>query len=369
MADPGIDDIPKFPPVFVARVVMAIQNFLNWLRLRLMPSQLAVFELGASLWISMCIHAVAKLGVADLLKDGPLTADELAAQLKVHPEALYRVMRLLAGCGVFHQDRQRRFSLTRLGQKLRSDVPGSARAMMQYIGESWQMTPWLDILYTIRTGKSAFDHIYGMPFFDYCVAHPDAAKIFDDAMTSVIQLHGGAIIQAYDFSAVRSLVDVGGGRGVMLSAILKSCPHLQGVLFDLPHVVESAVPQLQAAGVEARCTRVGGNFFESIPAGHDAYLMSHIIHDWDDEHCLQILRTCRQAMPSHSKLLITETIIPPADNSRHQGKLSDIQMLLVLTGKERTEAEFRALLEAADFKINRIIPTAAPQFIIEALPS
>lgn len=360
-------DIPNLPPVFMVRGLLAVIDFLTRLRLKLMPPQLALIEMGVGVWISMSLHVIAKLKVADLLKDGAMTAEEMAPQLHAHPEALYRVLRLLSGVGVFHQDRNRRFSLTPTGQKLRSDVPQSARAMLHYIGEDWQMAPWVNILHSVQTGKPSFDHVYGMPFFDYCTQHPEAAHIFDDAMTSVVQLHAGAIIGAYDFSSFQSMVDIGGGRGLLLSAILQANVGLRGILFDLPHVVASAVPQLETAGVTSRCERVGGNFFESVPQGHEVYLLSHILHDWDDESCLRILKCCKQAMTAQSKLLITDAIIPPPDDSRYQGKLSDIQMLLVLTGKERTEIEFRTLIESAGLRVNRIIPTAAPEFIIEVM--
>jgi hypothetical protein len=275
---------------------------------------------------------------------------------------------MLSGYGIFTEDAQRRFKLSRIGEKLRPEVPGSAHAMLVYNGQRWQTEPYAELEFTLRTGKPSFDHVNGAPFFDYIAAHPDAASVFDSAMMSVTQLHASAVLGAYDFGTFDVVADVGGGSGLLLSAILAANPRLRGILFDVPRVVGRALPQLDSAGVVERCEIRAGDFFESVPAGADAYVMSHILHDWDDERCRTILRACRSNMAPGARLLVIDVIIAPCDNRFDQGKLTDMQMLFVLTGRERTEDEFRELLGSAGFAVRRIVRTAAPEWIIEAVP-
>ena len=338
------------------------------MRRALLPPQLYLFELSTALWTAQCLHAIARIGVAEHLSGGAATAEQLAARSDLHAPSLYRVLRMLCGYGIFCEDEQRRFRLSRIGEKLLHGVPGSARAMLVYNGRRWQTEPYAEIEYTLRTGRPSFEHVLGSPFFDYASAHPDVASDFDRAMTSVAQLHTSAVLGAYDFRSIGVLADVGGGNGLLLSAILAGNPRLQGILFDVPRVVDQAVPQLEAAGVEKRCVVRAGDFFQSVPAGADAYMMSHILHDWDDDRCLAILRTCRSNMARDARLLVIDVIIAPCDNRFDQGKLTDMQMLFVLTGRERTEPEFRDLLSSAGFVVRRVIRTAAPECIIEAVP-
>ena len=347
---------------------MSLHRGLSVLRRSLLPPQLYLFELGTSLWTAQCLHAIARLGIAERLAGGPATSEELAAGLGLHAGALYRVLRLLCGYGIFHEDGGRRFRLTNIGEKLRPAVPGSAHAMLVYNGQPWQTTPYADVEFTLRTGRPSFEHAYGESFFDYIAGHPDAASVFDNAMSSVAQLHASAVLGAYDFGRFRILADVGGGNGLLLSAILAANPRLRGILFDVPRVTANARTQLEAAGVAGRCEVRGGDFFESVPAGADAYLMSHIMHDWDDERCRAILRACHSNMEAGAVLLVIDVIIAPGDNRFDQGKLTDMQMLFVLTGRERTEPEFRELLASAGFAVRRIVRTAAPECIIEAVP-
>jgi hypothetical protein len=361
-----VDSLPKLPAPWFARCVMALHRGLAVLRRSLLPPQLYLFELGTALWTAQCVHAIARLGIAERLARGPATADELSAGLGVNAEALYRVLRLLCGYGIFIEDRDRRFRLSRIGEKLRPDVPGSAHAMLVYNGQQWQTEPYAQAEFTLRTGRPAFEHAFGASFFDYIAGHPDAASVFDNAMTSVTQLHASAVRGAYDFGKFGILADVGGGNGLLLSAILAAHPRLRGILFDLPRVTARARLQLDAAGVAGRCEIRGGDFFETVPAGADAYMMSHIMHDWDDERCRAILRACRSNMAPGALLLIIDVIIAPCDNRFDQGKLTDMQMLFVLTGRERTEPEFRELLASAGFAVRRIVRTAAPECIIEA---
>ncbi|MDQ6823314.1 MAG: methyltransferase, partial [Candidatus Eremiobacteraeota bacterium] len=221
---------------------------------------------------------------------------------------------------------------------------------------------------TLRTGKPVFDAMYGQPFFEFVREHADAASVFDGAMTSVAGLHAAAVCDAYDFSNVACVVDVGGGRGIQLTELLAKHRHLRGVLYDFPHVVEIPNPDLVSTDMQERCERVGGDFFESVPAGGDVYLLSHILHDWDDRRALSILRACRSAMAPSAKLLIVECVIENGTNRWSQGHLTDLQMSLTLSGKERTAAEFAQLLTEAGFSLSRILPLAAAESIVEALP-
>jgi hypothetical protein len=364
-----VTTLPKIPPPWFARCVMAFNRALARLRRKLLPPQLYLFELGTALWTAQCLHTVARLGVAERLARGPATADELAAGLDLHAPSLYRVLRMLCGYGIFIEDAQRRFRLSLIGEKLRPGVPGSAHAMLVYNGQKWQTEPYAQLEFTLRTGRPAFDHVFGAPFFDYMAARPDVAATFDSAMMSVTQLHASAVLGAYDFRTIGVLADIGGGNGLLLSAILAANPRLRGILFDLPRVVEHARAQMDAAGVAERCTIRGGDFFESVPSDADAYLMSHIMHDWDEERCRTILLACRANMPAGARLLVIDVIIAPCDNRFDQGKLTDMQMMFVLTGRERTESEFRELLASAGFSIRRIVRTAAPECIIEAVPN
>jgi len=361
--------LPKIPPPWVARCLLALNRGLARVRRALIPPQLYLFELGTAMWTAQCLHAIARLGVAERLKNGPATAEQIAAGFDLHAASLYRVLRMLCGYGIFSEDANRCFTLTHIGEKLLPGVPGSAHAMLEYNGQKWQTEPYAQAEFTLRTGKPAFDHAFGMPFFDYAAQHPDVASQFDRAMTSVSQLHASAVLGAYDFSSIGTLADVGGGNGLLLSAILSANPNVRGILFDLPRVVEQARLQLAAAGVADRCIIQEGDFFERVPAGADVYMMSHIVHDWDDDRCRKLLRACRAGMAPESRLLVIDVIITPGDNRFDQGKLTDMQMLLLLTGRERTASEFRDLLASAGFSIRRIVRTAAPECVIEAVPT
>ncbi|HLJ83641.1 MAG TPA: methyltransferase [Candidatus Eremiobacteraceae bacterium] len=358
----------KSPPAWLARIVSWTHRWLGSMRRAIVPPQLYLFELSTALWTAQCLSAIARLNVADRLAEMPLSAQQLADDLGLHAPSLYRVLRLLCGYGVFHEDRSGLFSLTPIGQRLRSDVPDSARAMLVYNGQPWQTEPYSHIEYTLRTGRPSFDQIFGAPFFEYAAGQPEVARIFDEAMTSVASLHVSAVSRAYDFGEVGLLADIGGGNGLFLSHLLAKHPRLRGVLLDLPHAAATAAAALARAGVSDRCTVEAGSFFDRVPENADAYLLSHVMHDWDDARCRAILRNCRRAMRPNSRLLVVDVVLGRADNRFAQGKLADIQMLLVLSGRERTEPEFRGLLESEDFVIQRIVPTSAPESIIEAVP-
>lgn len=314
-------------------------------------------------WISQAVYVAAKLGLADLLKDGPRTVDDLASATQTRPRPLYRLLRALASVGIFAEDGQGRFSLTPLGECLRSDVPVSQRAMAITAGELFYPA-WGELLYSVQTGGTAFEKVYGQPVFDYLSQNPAQARLFDETMGGVHGPETAAMLDAYDFSGVRVLADIGGGNGSVLTAVLKQHPALRGILFDLPGVVERAKVNLQAAGLASRCQVVGGSFFESVPEGADAYLLRHIIHDWDDERATAILRNVHRAMDASGKLLVVENVIPPG-NEPSFGKLLDLTMLVIPGGEERTEEEYRRLYGAAGFHLTRIVPTKAEVRVIE----
>jgi hypothetical protein len=317
-------------------------------------------------WISQSIHVVAVLGVADQLKDGPKSSNELAAATGAHAPSLYRLLRALASTGVFAEEGPDRFRLTPLAECLLSDRPGSQRSLAIMNGEE-HYRAWGDLLYSVRTGKPAFDHIFGKPVFDYIAGNPRAAAIFDDAMTGVHGVETAAMVEGYDFARFGTVLDVGGGNGGVLTTILQRHPAVRGVLYDRAHVIERARPRLQAAGLIDRCQLVGGDFFTSVPPGSDAYVMRHIIHDWDDGKSETILKNCRAAMTSAARLLVIETVIPPG-NEPCFAKFLDLTMLAIPGGQERTEAEYRALFGTAGFRLERIVPTKSSVSVIEGVP-
>jgi hypothetical protein len=306
---------------------------------------------------SQALFVAAKLGLADLLTDGPRTAGDLAAATQTDPRTLYRLLRSLAGMGVFAEDDRQRFSLTELAECLRSDVPGSQRAMAIMTGELYYAA-FGELLYSVRTGKVAFEKVYGLPIFDYLGQHPEQARQFDETMVGVHGRETAALLEAYDFSGIRVLADIGGGNGSVLTTVLQKYPDMRGILFDLPGVAERARAKVQVAGLTDRCRVVGGSFFESVPGDADAYLLRHIIHDWDDARATRILQHVHRAMAAGGKLLVVESVIPPG-NEPSFGKSLDLAMLVLPGGEERTAEEYRRLYETAGFRLIGIVPTKA----------
>lgn len=328
------------------------------------PPHVAMLEMISGFWISRAIYIAAKLGIADHLHDQPKSAEELAAVTGVHAPSLYRVLRALASVGVFAQDNDNRFRLTPLSETLRTDVRGSLRAFaIVELGEE-HYPAWGELLRSVKTGGVAFDHVFGVPIWEYFARHPENAKTFDDAMTEMTLAVNNAVLSSYDFSSIVKIVDVGGGHGSLTAAILKSNPGMKGVLFDLPPVIEGARARIEAEGIADRCELVGGDFFESVPRGGDAYILKWIIHDWDDERAVAILRNCHRAMIENGKLLLVEAVVPPGSEP-HLSKFMDLNMLVMTGGRERTEEEYRLLLKAAGFRLTRIIPTGSPMSVIE----
>jgi hypothetical protein len=314
-------------------------------------------------WISQALYVAAKLGLADLLTSGPRSADDLAQATKTDAPSLYRLLRALASVGVFADDGSHRFSLTPLAECLRSDVPGSQRALAIMSGEEHYRS-WGDVLYSVQTGKPAFDKLYGMPVFEFLSKNPEQATVFDAAMVGVHGRETAAMTDAYDLSGVAVLADIGGGNGSLLTTVLQKYPTMRGMLYDLPGVTERARANLRAAGLADRCQVIGGNFFASVPGGADAYLMRHIIHDWDDDRASMILRNIHRALGKEGRLLVVEGVIPPGNDASF-GKLLDLTMLVIPGGKERTEEEYRKLYEACGFRLTRIVPTRAEVSVIE----
>lgn len=316
-------------------------------------------------WVSQSIYAVAKLGVADLLRDGPQDAEQLARSLRVDQGALYRMMRALASYGLFAEDHDHRFRLTPLGSLLQTDVPGSMRAMAIWNGEL-PYRAWGSVMHTMETGQPALKHALGMRLFEYLSQHAESRRVFDEAMTGLSMQVSQAVVSAYDFSGIKRIVDVGGGEGTLVASILAAHDHMEGILFDLPPAVENARKQIETAGLASRCEVVGGDFFEQVPAGADCYILASVIHDWDDEHGLRILKQCRRSMDHGKRLLLVECVIPDSSEPLFS-KLLDLQMLVVTGGRERTETQFRDLLTAAEFRVSRVIQTTVPECIIEAV--
>jgi hypothetical protein len=318
--------------------------------------------------ITQLIYVAAKLGLADLLAAGPQSSAELAAQTGTHAPSLYRLLRALSSFGVFREEAVDRFALTALAQPLRSDVPNSVRGLAMFAGDPQSWLPWGDLAQTVTTGEQAFLRVFGQDNWPYRAAHPEADAIFNGAMTSNSRRDIAAILAAYDFGPFRTVADVAGGQGALLAGILQAHPALRGILFDQPHVVEQAAPVLEAAGVADRCAVVGGNFFQEVPPGGDAYLLRRIIHDWDDPDSVAILRQCRRAVSTAGKLLLIEVVIGPANQSDF-ATLSDINMMVAQGGRERTADEFAALLAEAGFMLTRVVPTAWRSSIVEAVPA
>lgn len=322
---------------------------------------------------SQAVHAATKLGVADVLGKGALRFDEIAQATQTRPDRMHRLLRALASFDVVKDLGAGRFELTPVGDCLRTDAPASVRPLVLLMGSEnfWQALASLDAC--VKTGQNAYQILYGVEnSFAYYEKHPQAARIFDDAMSAASALVGAIAARAYDFSGVRRVVDVGGGHGKVLASILKANPHLRGTLFDLPRVAEGASALLAKEGVADRCDAVGGDMFASAPSGGDVYLLSHVIHDWDDSHATKVLQVCRRAMAPAAKLLILDRVMPErmeASPTVQGNVLLDLRMMVgTVGGRERTAEEFKSLLGAADLQLTRIIPTPAPVSVIEATP-
>ncbi|MDX2301641.1 MAG: methyltransferase [Microscillaceae bacterium] len=331
-----------------------------------LPPQAVLLQMLFGYAPARAISIAAELRIADLLTNGSKTAEELALKTNSHARSLYRLLRACASVGVFWEDTEKRFSLTPMADFLRSDNPESLRAFAEMLAHGEQFQTWSALDFSVQTGTPAFDKVHGMPIFEYYPTHPKSGQIFNDAMTSMSLGSSMAVMQAYDFSGITKLVDIGGGHGFLLASILEKYLNMTGILFDTPPIVEEAKGLLEKHGVSNRCETAGGNFFESVPNGGDAYMMKHIIHDWNDEECVTILKNCRKGIVDGGKLLVIEMVVPKG-NEPSLSKLLDLQMLAVLPGCERTEDEYSTLFSKASFKLTNIIPTMSPYSVIEGV--
>ncbi len=333
----------------------------------MMPPEAFLSNIVFGALMTQALAVAAELKIADLLAENPKSVAELARATDAHEGALYRVLRSLAGNGIFQEIEPKVFANTVYSEPLRSDAPNSMRNGAIFMGADWHWKVWGDALYSVRTGKPAWKHIHGEDgeVFDYFTKHPEHARIFNDAMTDMSTATAAPVVEAYDFSGVETLADIAGGHGYLLAQILKANENLKGVLFDTPQVIEGASALLERENVAARVETVAGDFFASVPTA-DAYIMKHIIHDWDDERCVTILKNIRAAMKGDGKLLIVEAVVPEG-NEPHYSKLLDLEMLISPGGMERTAAEYRELLEDAGFRLTRIVPTKSPFSVIEAV--
>ncbi|HTO53242.1 MAG TPA: methyltransferase [Myxococcota bacterium] len=336
------------------------------------PPGVALYYLGIGHYVSHALYLAAKLGLADLLRGGPRSAAELAADTDTHAPSLRRVLRLLASAGLFAESDDGRFALTQSGELLRSDVPGSMKASVQLFAGPAMFDGWRELEFCVRTGLPALQkHHPGANGFDEMAKDPERAANFDKAMATFAPATSAAVAAAYDFSGIAKLADVGGGNGAILCGILRAYPKLRGLVFDQPHVIARAKAHVAEQGLADRCETLGGSFFEKVPAGADAVLLKHVIHDWDDERATTILRNVRAALPAHGKLLIVEGVYPPrVDQSlESRGAASnDVNMLVSTGGRQRDEGEFRSLYAAAGFRLTRIVPTPARVAVIEGVP-
>ncbi|MEO5821004.1 MAG: methyltransferase [Vicinamibacteraceae bacterium] len=330
-----------------------------------LPPHVQIIQMGTAYWVSQFVFTAANIRLADHLADGPKSAGELAGVTGTTPRTLHRFMRTLASLGLLTQAGADRFALTPLGAALKSDAPGSARSTVMAMAGPPLWEAFGAFQYSLETGKTAVEKVCGMPMFDYLAQHPQEAAQFSEAMVGIHGAEPPAVAAAYDFSPFGTIVDVGGATGNMLGHVLKRHPQPRGVLFDRPHVVTEAPKLLQAHGVADRVSIAHGDFFESVPAGGDAYILSHIIHDWNEAQCQTILGHCRAVMTPGSKLLIVEFVLPEGDTP-HFGKIADMVMLTAPGGEERTADEYRSLLAAAGLNMTRVVPTASDVSVVEA---
>jgi hypothetical protein len=334
------------------------------------PERAAAAAVLRMIWgthISRAVFVVAELGIADLLAAGPMSSANLAQATQTHEPSLNRVLRLLASLGVLNEHDNRAFSLTVLGDRLRTDVPASMRSWAMLF-ESLMVRAFEPIIETVRTGRPGVDLAYGMDFYEFVASHPELAQRFQAAMSERTVAFASSVAANYDFSSMRTVADIGGGKGTLLAAILRAHAHLRGILFDLPEVTADAAAVVQAAGVEDRCEIVAGDFFAGVPRNADGYILANVLHNWDDARSVQILAACRHAMADDGRVLIVERLISNDPAEAVPVLLADMSMLILTGGQERTNAEYGALLTAAGLNLVKVLPVATPYGVIEGAP-
>ena len=332
------------------------------------PPHAVLIQIGTAYWGSQMLLVAAQLRLADRLDKGPRTSSDLAEDLGLDGRAFHRFLRSLAGMGVLTEVESGTFGLTPLGEALKKDAPGSAHATILTLTGNLCREAWGELLYSLKTGKTGLEKAFGQPLFEYLADRPAEASLFSETMVGFHGAEPPTVAEAYDFGRFASIVDVGGATGNMLAHILGKHDGPRGVLFDLPHVVADAPAFLESHGIANRVTIESGSFFEGVPVGHDAYILSHIIHDWNEDQCQTILQNCRQAIDPNGRLLIVEMVLPEGD-APHPGKMLDMMMLVGPGGQERTPTEYVTLLGKAGFELTKVVPTASAVSIVEAAPA
>jgi DNA-binding transcriptional ArsR family regulator len=356
----------KIPPARVVRVVEFLRHRVGQLHRRLVPPPAAMIDMITNAWVAQAITAAADLGIADALASGPLSVDELAAVVDAKADTLSRLLRALISRGVFRQRRDGRYELTPLADTLRRDAEVSVAGMARFVGSPAHREHWSHLTDAVRTGQAIIPALRGKSAFEYLADEPELAKIFNDAMTSVSELAIASVTAAYDFGRYATIVDAGGGHGRLLAAILNATPDARGILFDLPQVVSGAPALLSEHGVEDRVRIVEGSFFDAVPEGGDAYVLKNVIHDWPDDDAVRILSNVHTAAGTGKHVLLVELVIPPHDRE-FMGKWTDLEMLIGAAARERTADEYAQLLSRAGFRIARVVETASPFSVVEAV--
>jgi hypothetical protein len=324
-----------------------------------------IFQIASGVLVSAALHAALKCGIADQLADGPKRVGELARRSNVHEQALWRCLRALAAAGIFTEIDDGVFANSPTSEVLRSDHPMKAVDTALWMTNPFHFRTYAEFLHTLRTGETCVERAVGLPCFDYFPTDPECNTEFNNAMTSITAMVVPAVLQSYDFSGLGTLCDVAGGHGLLLTSILKKHPDLQGIIFDLQHVIEGTRERVTAAGLTDRCQTVSGDFFQSVPEA-DSYIMKNIIHDWEESKAITILQNCARAMRGDGKILLLEAVLPAGDQP-HMGKILDLEMMAIPGGQERNATQYRELLERADLRLQRIVPNDSPLSVIEAV--
>ena len=358
----------RIPPAAVVRAATAVRTRLQAVTRRMVPAEVALLELASGFMATHAVYAAARLRLADALAGGPLAADAVAARCGSHPDATRRLLRACATYGLVRADRDGCFALTPTGSCLRSGTPDSMLPVVLMLGDPAYQGPWGRLTRTVESGRPTADEVLGMPVWDYLDHDPAFAATFNEAMTRLSALDWPAIEAVYDFNRFSTVVDVGGGHGELLALVLGRAPAARGVLLEREVLVEAAERHLVAAGVLTRCRVEAGSFFEAVPRDGDLYVLRRVLHDFDDERAAAVLRTVRRDMPADATLLLVESVVPD-DATPHFATLLDLDMMLFTGGRERTEAEFAALLDQAGFRAPRVVPTISTVSLIESGPA
>lgn len=354
----------KLPPLPLVNAVNAIRGQFGKLSRKLVPPNVAMFEMVTGMWTAQAVGVAATLGIPDVVKDNAVGVEEIAAKVGAHADSVYRLLRALASVDVFEELPNKKFRLKALGHTLRSDVPGSARSMAIFQTQ-YNWPHWSELLHSVKTGEVGVPRVRGgKNLFEYMQGNAHAQAQFDDYMTLVSSIEITAVLAAYSFAGAKVIADVGGGHGTLLKGILEATPGARGILFDQPHVVQAA--KLDGP-LKERIELQGGSFFEGVPAGADVYVMKHIIHDWEESKCLTILKHIRDAIPKNGKLVLVEAVVTPR-GIPHFAKEIDLEMLVAAGGRERTAEQYAELFAKAGFRLTRVVPTVSVASVIEAVP-